>query len=142
METALALMVVLPKRQGGLGYSDIAMNQRLDIPASLKTSMSSKYLEADLFSKKAGVVIEYDGENHGELKRRTHDADRTGALELMGYKVRTLTSRHFSGKLEMHRAMNGIAKMLGVRPDVSADFQERQSALRERLIEGWDVNGG
>ncbi len=137
METALALMVVLPKAQGGLGYADIQMNHRIDVPQRLRKTSSSRYLELDLFSPSERVAIEYDGIEHSKLGRRTHDADRAGTLGLLGIRVRTITSQHFARKLEMHRALNGIATMLGIRPETSVEFQERQDELRKWVTRRW-----
>lgn len=137
METALALMVVLPSSQGGLGYTDIRMNRRVDVPEKLRKTFSSKYLELDLFAQKEHVAIEYDGIAHSELGRRTHDADRASALGLLGIRLRTITSQHFARKLEMHRALNGVATMLGIKPETSVEFQERQDELRKWVTRHW-----
>lgn len=98
--------------------------------------MSSGSIEVDLLFPKERLTLEYDGANHAKLKRRTHDADRAGTLALLGYRTRTITSQHFAGKLEMHRALNGFARMLSKEPDTSYEFQERQDDLRKRLIAG------
>lgn len=141
METALAIMLALPRAQGGMGLADFSMNHRVDMPASMRTAFSSSFLELDLYFPKAGLALEYDGESHAELKRRTHDADRVAALSMLGIRVRTITSRHFSHKLEMHRALNGIAQLLGAAPDTTAEFQEAQDALRKRVIRHWAQKG-
>lgn len=137
METALALMVLLPREQGGLGLPDLKMNHKLAVPLELRHTMSSASIEVDLLFADAMVTVEYDGAEHAKLKRRTHDADRASTLELLGYRTRTITARHFTGKLEMHRALNGIVRMLGKKPDTSVEFQERQDDLRKRLIADW-----
>lgn len=138
METALALSILLPQKDGGLGYRRIALNQRIDIPAHLKPQCASDYLEADIFAAKRRVDVEYDGGDHAELDRRTHDSDRTSAFAAMGISQRTITARHFAHQLEFHRAMNGIAQLLGVDIPQTIDFQRKQNDLRLILIRNWN----
>lgn len=140
METALALMIALPGKEGGLGQTGFEMNQIITVPADLRQTMSSGSIEVDILFPRERLTLEYDGANHAELKRRTHDADRAGTLGLLGYRTRTVTARHFTGKLEIHRALNGIARLLGKEPDTGIEFQARQDALRKKLIADW-ANG-
>lgn len=134
METATALAIILPQNKGGLGYRNIVLNHRIAIPKAYKSLTTSNYLEIDVYSPRQRVGIEYDGDAHSELGRRTHDADRSVVLGLMGIPIRTITAFHFSRQLEFHRAMNSVARLLHIKEPASRDFQSRQNELRLALI--------
>ncbi|MDO4437201.1 MAG: hypothetical protein Q4B77_04545 [Coriobacteriaceae bacterium] len=141
METALALSILLPQKDGGLGYRNISLNHQIKIPAVLKPQCASDYLEADVFAPKRRVDIEYDGGEHAELARRTHDSDRTATFGALGITQRTITAQHFAHQLEFHRSMNGIASLLRVDVPHSIEFQRKQNELRMFLIRNWNNNG-
>ena len=137
METALALMVVSPRSDGGLGYRGIVMNERVDVPRDLRRHYSSPYYLLDVYAPGHHAALEYDGDDHAGLGRRTHDVDRASALAGMGIEVRNVTAQHFSRQLELHRVLTWFADRLGLRVDMDADFQRRQNALREFAIRRW-----
>ncbi len=137
METALAMMVTAPRSRGGLGYPGIVLNDRVDVPSGLRRHYSSSYFELDICAPRHGVGLEYDGGDHAELGRRTHDVDRASALAAMGYEVRNVTSRHFSRQLELHRVLAWFADRLSLNIDMDAEFQRKQNELREFVIRRW-----
>lgn len=137
METALALAVMLPPEQGGLGCLDIEMNHRVVLPPELRALCPSEHLEVDLFSPRAHAGIEYDGSAHAGLARRTRDADRARALAALGISQQVVTAGHLASQLGFHRALNGVARALGLEPRTDAAFQHRQNELRQELIRAW-----
>ena len=137
METALALMVVSPRSDGGLGYRGAVMNERVDVPRELRKHYSSPYFELDIYALRHDAALEYDGDDHASLARRTHDVDRASALASMGIETRNVTSQHFSRQLELHRVLAWFADRLGLHIDMGVDFQRRQNALREFAIRRW-----
>lgn len=137
METALALMIMCPIEDGGLGFTNIELGHRMNMPPNLQPMFSSSYLELDLYFPSRKVALEYDGAKHAELNRRTHDSDRAHALALMGISMRTITAHHFANQLELHRALNAVAVMLGIVVPMSRDFQRKQNKLRQFLIRHW-----
>lgn len=137
METALAMMVVAPRSAGGLGYAGIVMNERVDVPRELRRHYSSPYFELDVYAPRHGVGLEYDGDDHARLDRRTHDVDRASALGDMGYEVRNVTARHFSRQLELHRVLAWFADRLHLRINMDDAFQRRQNELRKFVIRRW-----
>ena len=137
METALALMVVSPRGDGGLGYRGTVMNKRVNVPRELRKHYSKPCFELDIFALGHNAALEYDGDDHASLARRTHDVDRASALASMGIEARNVTARHFSRQLELHRVLAWFADRLGLHIDMDADFQRRQNALREFAIRRW-----
>lgn len=137
METAVALSILCSQKDGGLGCFDIEMNRRIPIPADMRRFFSFDHIEIDLFSPSANAGIEYDGSYHAELKRRTHDMDRSSALSMLGIPIRTISAQHLSSQLAFHRTLNAVAQLLGITPPASAAFQRRQNELRLSLIRNW-----
>lgn len=137
METATALMIALPQRLGGLGYRSIELNVRLDVPDHARPLTKSTKLEVDIFAFKKNVGVEYDGEDHAEASQRARDAERLATLAAMGIRVHVITKGQFANQLSLHRALNGVARDLGVRLNADAAFQREQNDLRLRLISSW-----
>lgn len=138
METALALAIMLPAESGGLGYKDIEMNRSVPIPGNMRRLCPSDHLDVDIYAPSVGAGVEYDGSAHAELERRTRDADRASVLGAMGIPSRTITAGHFASQLGFHRALLGVARLLGVEGRTDAEFQRRQNDLRMWLIRSWD----
>ena len=134
METATALMIALPQRLGGLGFRGIELNYRLDVPAYARPLTRSTELEVDILAPRKKVGVEYDGEDHAQASQRARDAERLATLAAMGIRVHVITKGQFSDQLALHRALNGVARDLGVRIDADATFQRAQNDLRQQLI--------
>lgn len=113
------------------------MNERVNVPRELRKHYSSLYFELDIFAPGHNAALEYDGDDHASLARRTHDVDRASALASMGIEARNVTAQHFSRQLELHRVLAWFADRLGLHIDIGADFQRRQNALREFAIRRW-----
>ena len=132
METALALMIVLPRREGGMGIRSLEMDVRIPVPRELRylTERSCYYL--DLYLPRARLDIEYDGRQHGETRQRSDDDERTCVLEALGYRVRRVGSFQFFSASRMERALQGIARSAGICLGAS----RRERAAREQLRQG------
>lgn len=137
METATALMIALPRKLGGLGYRGIELNCQLDVPEHIRPLTKSTELEVDILAPRKNVGIEYDGEDHAEAPQRARDAERLTTLAAMGIHVHVITKGQFSEQLSLHRALNGIARDLGLRLNADATFQRAQNDLRLHFIRSW-----
>ena len=137
MEAALAMMIVLPRKMGGLGYRGIELNYRIDVPEKVRSITTSEYLEVDVYAPKKKVGIEYDGEVHAAGLQRARDAERLSVLAAMGIRMHVVTGHQFSGQLALHRALNAIAHDLGVSLDATPMFQRAQNDLRMHIVRRW-----
>lgn len=137
METATAMLIVLSRREGGLGYRGVQMNHRLDVPERVRAFTTSSHLEVDIYDPRSKTGIEYDGEDHAAALQRARDAERLTVLGAMGVRVHVITRHQFAEQLRLHRAMNAVARSLGVKLDASLEFQRRQNELRKFLIRAW-----
>ena len=140
METATAIMVVAKRSQGGLGYTRVELNHRVDVPNEFKYLAKAGYFEIDVYAPASGTGIEYNGSDHLDKQRSASDAERMTVLSALGFKMIVLTGTQFAHQLQLHRAMNAIALAMGLKCDRSEAFQKRQNGLREFVIRHW--NGG
>ena len=140
METATAIMVVAKRSQGGLGYTRIELNRRVDIPEELKFLAKAGYFEIDVYAPASGTGIEYNGSDHLDRQRSASDAERMAVLSALGFRMIVLTGTQFANQLQLHRAMNAIALAMGLKCDRSEAFQRRQNELREFVIRSWNVS--
>ena len=140
METATAIMVVAKRSQGGLGYTRVELNHRVDVPNEFKYLAKAGYFEIDVYAPASGTGIEYNGSDHLDKQRSASDAERMTVLSALGFKMIVLTGTQFANRLQLHRAMNAIALAMGLKCDRSEAFQKRQNDLREFVIRHW--NGG
>lgn len=138
METATAIMVVAKRSQGGLGYTRVELNHRVDVPNEFKYLAKAGYFEIDLYAPASDTGIEYNGSDHLDKQRSASDAERMTVLSALGFKMIVLTGTQFANRLQLHRAMNAIALAMGLKCDRSEAFQKRQNDLREFVIRHWD----
>lgn len=138
METATAIMVVAKRSQGGLGYTKIELNHRVDVPNEFKCLAKAGYFEIDVYAPASGTGIEYNGSDHLDKQRSASDAERMTVLSALGFRMIVLTGTQFAHQLQLHRAMNAIALAMGLKCDRSEAFQKRQNDLREFVIRHWD----
>lgn len=137
METAAAIAIILGRREGGLGYRGIELNAPVEVPREIRMITTSSYLEIDIYAPRANTGIEYDGEVHADASQRARDAERLSVLRAMGIDVHVVTLKQFSEQLAFHRAMNAIARSLGIKLDPTPEFQRAQNELRGFLIRKW-----
>ena len=137
METATAIMVVAKRSQGGLGYTKIELNRRVDVPNEFKYLAKAGYFEIDVYAPASGTGIEYNGSDHLDKRRSASDAERMTVLSALGFRMIVLTGTQFANRLQLHRAMNAIALAMGLKCDRSEAFQQRQNELREFVIRNW-----
>lgn len=142
MEAALAMAIILPPKEGGLGYRGIELNYRIEVPEPYKGLTSSEYLMPDVYAPARNVGMEYDGDTHAERARRARDAERLAVFGAMGIRMHVLTRGQFAQQLAFHRAMNAIARDLRVSLDPSNEFQRVQNELRIFLTRRWETRVG
>ena len=138
METATAIMVVAKRSQGGLGYTRVELNHRVDVPNEFKYLAKAGYFEIDVYAPASGAGIEYNGSDHLDKQRSASDAERMTVLSALGFRMIVLTGTQFANRLQLHRAMNAVALAMGLKCDRSEAFQKRQNDLWEFVIRHWN----
>lgn len=138
METALIMMIVMPKKEGGLGIRGVEMDYRIPVSKYASRLTRSRNLYCDIFVPSAGLTIEYGGRVHEEVHRRARDNERTNALRAMGYDVIDVSRENLFDRDGFERTIAAIGKKVGVRPSrLPGDFAERQEDLRQFVLRRW-----
>ena len=134
METAVYLLLCLPKRLGGYGLPKPVLNPKLTInnPDGVKVRYP------DMFWSGANVDVEYnsDAEHSGEWARY-RDSKREVELTVANVKVLPLTRAQLMNTEEFDAFAQGLRRLLGVQArgyDLRWAF--KRDELRRRLLEG------
>lgn len=134
-ETALAMMLSLPKRYGGFGFVQPQLNLRLELSnaASVIWPRGNAF---DLVWDSAKIVVEYDGEaGHTLFEQTERDNARRNALAIDGYALFVLTKSQIANVEGFFSIAKAMAKLL------NCDFRIREEgfwgkhlALREKVL--------
>ncbi|MBQ3301100.1 MAG: hypothetical protein IJH04_02900 [Eggerthellaceae bacterium] len=136
METAVYMLLCLPRRLGGYGLPKPTMNPKLLV--STPDGMKERY--PDLFWLGANVDVEYnsDAEHSGEWSRY-RDSKREVELTVANVKVLPLTRLQVMNADEFDSFAQGLRRMLGVRSrPLDSDWVERRDRLRAFLFAAWE----
>lgn len=138
METAHVMMLVLPKRQGGLGIRSLRMDVRVNIPDTLRRLTRRGSVVCDACVLKARLDIEYNGFHHDEESRKVEDEERRNVLEAMGFHVKVLTKAAFFDTCSCRRHLLSIMQIVGMRArDLPKGFWDSQEELRLFVLRRW-----
>lgn len=141
-ECAVAMLVNLDKKDGGLGCRSIQLNYSIEVPAAVRPLTTSSHFEVDIYVPRLKAGIEYDGEVHADALQRARDAERLSALAAMGVRIDIITRRQLGEQLPLHRALNAVARNLKIRLDPTPRFQRAQNELRKFVIRNWPSQSG
>jgi hypothetical protein len=108
-ETELAMLMGLPPRLGGYGFTEFELNARVPTSSLARGMTGSAYLLVDEYFPAARVGLEYDGMVHADTSRMARDAARRAALSSMGIEIVTVTGE----QLVHWRGMDRIAELVG-----------------------------
>lgn len=134
-ETAMSLMIVLPKKMGGLGIRRYQTNHMLKVPhfAAKLTRRSHFYLDGYLESSKTD--LEYNGFRHDEAESAAVDEERRLALASMGYAVITISKHSFFDKTAFQRVITAIRRREKIPTSrLPNGFYKYQEELRQFVL--------
>ena len=134
-ETALVMLLCLPKRFGGFGLPTPRLNYSIEVGPDA-SSLWGRKNAFDLVWEDAKVVIEYDGgDGHTSFEQTERDSMRRNALLIDGYAVYTLTKRQVRNVEGFYSLVKSIAKKLGFRLWIrDNDFWAKHAVLRDRVL--------
>lgn len=135
IETAVYLLLCLPKRLGGYGLPKPILNPKLII----SNPSGSKERYPDLFWSGANIDVEYNSDSkHSGEWTRYRDSKRAIELTVANIKVLPLTRAQLMKTTEFDAFAQGLRRMLGVRSRATdADWEYRRNELRRRLLSTW-----
>ena len=132
METALLMMLAMPRNEGGLGIRGIELDHLIPVTGYAAKLTSSSCFYADIFIRSALLVIEYNGREHDDPQRTARDNERENALRAMGYEVIVLSKKNVFDAESFRRSAAAICRCVGIRPSRFPDeFAYRQNKLRK-----------
>ena len=136
METALYLLLCLPRRLGGYALPKPILNPPIAFSKSGHRHTLKDSAKPDLYWKDARLDLEYDsGEFHDESNRAV-DSMRRKALERMNVEVIELTPEELFSVDLFHATAARIAKRLSrrIRSEQEGTFLQKRSELRQALL--------
>ena len=135
METAVYLLLCLPKRLGGYGLPKPTLNPKLIV----RNPDGTKERYPDLFWHGPNIDVEYNSDSsHSGEWRRYRDSKREVELTVANVRVLPLTRLQLINADEFDAFAQGLRRMLGVRAR-SADlaWAYRRDELRTKLLSSW-----
>lgn len=110
METAFVMMLTLPRREGGLGISEIETDYEVKVTAAAKDLTRRETFYMDAYLKRSRTDIEYNGFRHDAEEDRAIDEERKNALASMGYGIITVSRYSFMHASAFARVMEAIQR--------------------------------
>ena len=135
METAVYLLLCLPKRVGGYGLPKPVLNPKLIV----RNPDGTKERYPDLFWPRANIDVEYnsDAAHSGEWSRY-RDSKREIELTVASVKVLPLTRPQLTNVDEFDAFAQGLRRMLGIRARATdQSWIHRRAELRRKLLSSW-----
>lgn len=116
-ETALALMLSLPRKLGGLACGKPLLNAKVELNETAARECSRSYLVADLLFEDAALDVEYQGKEWHTLQEdRLSDEARQNALTMMGKTCLFVSNEQIHDQERMDGIANLIRSRVGLRP--------------------------
>lgn len=136
METAIYLLLCLPRRLGGYALPQPTLNPSIKINRSGLRYTVRMSARPDLYWENAKLDVEYLGDDFHTNDNRSSDSMRRKALEHMHIEVIELTKEEVNDVDIFHAIAMRITKSLGkrMRYDAVARFASRRSYLRMLLL--------
>ncbi|MCI8425744.1 MAG: hypothetical protein HFJ72_08835 [Adlercreutzia sp.] len=135
-ETQLSLMLSLPPRMGGYGFSDAVLNRAFDVSQALARPTCDCLRWADISWPASNVAVEYDSDEfHSGADKISRDASRRTLLQAAGVTVIVVTNRQFKSITELDKAAHAIARALGKRQRYRhPEHEPKKRALHAALL--------
>lgn len=135
-ETALALLLGLPRVHGGYGFKVPKLNYPIKVSSVGRRICGKSRLVLDLYWPEAKLCLEYDSEEfHSTRERHSADAQRRNVLQSMGIRVIEVTAGQLGSVTKTDALALNVAKALGKRKRVyRLKGPDRKIALRDELL--------
>lgn len=135
MEIALALMLHLPRTQGGYGLEAPELNHVLPVDGTARALWGKDHITPDMLWNRGHVVIEYDSDlHHSADERIANDARRRDVFVELGYRVVTVTTAHMRSFHEIERIAGIVAGCLGTSIETGDQSElDARASLQARM---------
>ena len=137
METALAMLLSMPKAKGGYGLPLPQLNAAVEVPKGDWRVAYGRQFRCDLLWPTADLCVEYDSDMfHTGSQRIAHDARRRNALASLGFTVITATKSQVTSVPGLDQLASQVAKGIGVRLRMERVNRKAQRALLDCVLGG------
>lgn len=138
LETALVMMLVLPRRFGGLGIRDVKMDHRIDVGNRMRDLTRKGCLYCDVFVGRGQLDIEYHGFFHDAEEQAVIDDERANALRAIGISVIAIRRGGFFDRRAFERFTRSVQRELGIRSSsLPVGFDGERERLRRFVLRRW-----
>lgn len=136
METALYLLLCLPRRLGGYALPKPVLNPPITLSKAGRMYTLRSVAKPDLYWKDFHLDLEYNSDEFHDENSRAIDSMRRKALERMGVEVIELTKAELLSTRLLHATAQRIARRMKkqLRPQGEGGFEERRASLRNLLL--------
>lgn len=134
METALFLLLCLPRSYGGLELPRPISNPIIPVPQELWGKTHLRNIIPDLFWPEANLIVEYNGADAHE-GTEVDDQERQEIAQDMGYFVITFRKTDLYNRKRFVEKARSVAKYLGhALPASTTQFDQAQRLLHDMLL--------
>ncbi|MBE6469127.1 MAG: hypothetical protein E7001_04020 [Coriobacteriaceae bacterium] len=135
LETAMVLMLVLPRAMGGFGMRSLLTDHRLEIPPHARHLTRRSFLVCDAFLPASRIDFEYHGFGHDEEEQATIDDERVNTLRAMGIRVIAIRRWAFFDGAAFRRFAGAVIREAKIaRTRLPHRFEQRQDELRRFVL--------
>lgn len=127
METKLAILLSLPRSEGGWGCEIPLLNHHIDLTREAQEHCGRTYLVADLYFERSRTDVEYHGEVwHRRLASKKRDDARTNALDMMGIDCNVV----WGDQIYSEEALSGVAALIRKRANMRPHRTPESTKMR------------
>lgn len=136
METALYLLLCLPRKYGGYALPKPELNPPIVLSKAGRRHTLRSRAMPDLYWKSKKLDLEFNSDEFHDESNRASDSMRRKALERMRVEVLELTTVELHDVGLFHATVQRIARRLGkqLRPEHEGSFIEDRRLLRGHLL--------
>lgn len=139
-EVQAALLMGLPRAQGGEGYAGLRLNEEVRLSSEAKLLAGRDRCYCDLYWDN-GLDIEcQSAQHHDNAESYISDADRTAALQLMGINVLPITYGQLKDPRRFEALSHAVCRAHGMRwrPKTQKELEASQK-LRDQVLVDWSL---
>lgn len=140
LEVQTGMVLGLPRRRGGEGFSDFEYNARVNLSQDARALAQRGYCYCDLFWEDAALDVECQSAMvHNSWDSFVSDFDRATALGQMGIRVMLATSSSIFNSSRHEAFVTSVAANLGksLRPKSQKELKA-EADLQKQLMVDWD----
>ena len=140
METALAMLLTLPRQDGGQHLSPIVLNPEFPLNLEWRRRLGRQSFKPDIYFPKQRIAVEYYGkEDHTSISSKQYDATRQALMEYLGIRVLGVTSEELYHPDKYIGMLKELYRLLGKKYRMPSDDQQVSTLLlKDEILPGHD----